>query len=646
MKNSAARFILLLIVTVFTQSISAQSDVEKFRSILAMEPSQPKIESLLQFRNDYPESRYNMRAVQEIFFAYLELNNLDSALQYAHNFTQLYPEQSRSNAYNSIAYTLAEKNVGLDTALAYASRAVEMAENNPRYLNVFKDTKAYVLYKKGDAKTALDIQKEAIAGNENDPEYVYHLALYHHGVGNNESALSSAAWAVLHGDPGDALDKFIEWANEVDSSVKESIVQKVVQTYVDDMDAENQLAAKSISAAFMAQVNVNLPQTKDWMNAALQSIDKNTSVENFVTYHKNAAIVQAAEGNYESAKPHLEKVKDLADPWSGDFWLTLGNVYKNLSETEKAIEAYANGLIAMDNERIKKEASALISEDELKQKIAEIKDKLSTVNPGEFDESLKKSEKVVLAELFTGAECPPCVAADHAFDALAEYYPRTSLAILEYHAHIPGPDPLTNNKGWQRYDWYGGDFGTPTVFFEGKEQIIGGGPDFVIANRYSVYDHAIKKYLDENPEVEISGSANRDGNIIDLNFLVNKNGTEVTAAKPMFHAALVEKHVDYTGGNGVSKHIFVVRDLTESAEGSPVQFGASINRKIDVAEVEKTLKAYLDDPTNDPSWRPWLQFTGWRARTDEIDENNLAIIAWVQDAETKSVLQAYYLDVN
>ena len=36
-----------------------------------------------------------------------------------------------------------------------------------------------------------------------------------------------------------------------------------------------------------------------------------------------------------------------------------------------------------------------------------------------------KSDRAVLVELFTGAQCPPCVAADMAFDALPQTYKPT-----------------------------------------------------------------------------------------------------------------------------------------------------------------------------------------------------------------------------
>ena len=57
---------------------------------------------------------------------------------------------------------------------------------------------------------------------------------------------------------------------------------------------------------------------------------------------------------------------------------------------------------------------------------------------------MKDANKVAVLELFTGAQCPPCVAADVAFDALEKSYKHTDLILLQYHMHIPGPDPLTN----------------------------------------------------------------------------------------------------------------------------------------------------------------------------------------------------------
>ena len=92
--------------------------------------------------------------------------------------------------------------------------------------------------------------------------------------------------------------------------------------------------------------------------------------------------------------------------------------------------------------------------------------------PGRKD----KSDRVVLVELFTGAQCPPCVAADLAFDALAKTYKPTEVALLQYHEHIPGPDPLTNPDTEDRMAYYRKAIsGTPTILFNGKAAEGGGG---------------------------------------------------------------------------------------------------------------------------------------------------------------------------
>jgi len=62
--------------------------------------------------------------------------------------------------------------------------------------------------------------------------------------------------------------------------------------------------------------------------------------------------------------------------------------------------------------------------------------------PTPYKKTPKRTERLVLAEMFTGSACPPCVAADLAMDAALERYPVSDLVLLAYHEHIPGPDPM------------------------------------------------------------------------------------------------------------------------------------------------------------------------------------------------------------
>ena len=58
----------------------------------------------------------------------------------------------------------------------------------------------------------------------------------------------------------------------------------------------------------------------------------------------------------------------------------------------------------------------------------------------------KRSDRMVLAEVFTGSGCPPCAGADVAFDAAMERYARKDLAVVMYHVHVPRPDPMTTDE--------------------------------------------------------------------------------------------------------------------------------------------------------------------------------------------------------
>jgi thiol-disulfide isomerase/thioredoxin len=262
--------------------------------------------------------------------------------------------------------------------------------------------------------------------------------------------------------------------------------------------------------------------------------------------------------------------------------------------------------------------------------------------------------RIVLAELFTGAECGPCVAADHAFDKLAEYYPRSELVILEYHEHIPGPDPLTNPDSYKRYAYYGGDFGTPTVFIDGKEKIIGGGNDIVTPNRFGVYDYLISKHAKKKSQAFISGTATRNSkDIVNITLnlqpatILDISSKGVDTEPYSLQIALVEKSVNYTGANGVSKHLFVVRDIVDNFAGKVIKRNkksVSYSASVNLSDVRKGISDYLDDPTKDGSWRGG-SFGGWKERTDKIDPANLAIVAWVQDTLTNEVLQSFYVDV-
>ena len=77
--------------------------------------------------------------------------------------------------------------------------------------------------------------------------------------------------------------------------------------------------------------------------------------------------------------------------------------------------------------------------------------------PEAFPGRKAKSDRAVLVEIFTGAECPPCVAVDLAFDGLLKAYKPADVILMQYHFHIPGPDPLTSPEAMKRLEEYYAD---------------------------------------------------------------------------------------------------------------------------------------------------------------------------------------------
>ncbi len=646
--------VLFLFLILTNIEFAQTQEIDAIKKAAALKDNSQKIEALKQFIKDYPGSNYGGIAKANIFSAYLDLGKVDSALYFVNQYFAIIPPEMRMNPYNEVAYTLAQKKVGLDSADVYSKRAVDLARNNnPQNLSMYLDTRALVLFDLGRFDSAYVLEKQAIIGHENDPAYLLNLAAFEEATGKKLEAINTAALAIINGDNDQALIRLNKWVSEDKSTIEEQdklkseVASASLKKYFEENSTKDKISTNSNASVFLAQLGVNLPQAEKWAKEGVSSLNKNSSIDDIILFKKNLGIVYLAENKLDLALSDLKSIEEFDDPWDFDFWFALGNTYEKLGQNKNALNAYISGVIGFDNQRISSAAAKLaqkegIDKQGLQNMIDKQKEELASFVPGHFNK--KTSGKVVLAELFTGAECNPCAAADYAFDALSNYYPRKDLAILEYHVHIPGPDPLTNPQSFQRYKYYGGNFGTPTVFFDGKEKVTGGGPKFLLKNRFNVYNLAITKMMKEIPELHITGSAVKNEKLI--NVKLDIKGKPLQDAS--LHLALAEKSIDYLGGNGVDKQIYVVRNLIGSRNEIAVNLknnSENYNEVFDLNKIEQGLTNYLSDPTKDPSWRPNVRFTGWRAKTDKIDSNNLAIVAWVQNNSTKEILQSYYIDV-
>jgi hypothetical protein len=251
-----------------------------------------------------------------------------------------------------------------------------------------------------------------------------------------------------------------------------------------------------------------------------------------------------------------------------------------------------------------------------------------------------ESRKTVLAELFTGAGCAPCAGFDVAMDAVMERYPRRDVAVLMYHEHIPEPDPLTNPSTVQRLLFYDVR-GTPTLAIDG-ETTMGGGTREGAKGIYDRFFPKIEAGLKGSPEISLALTASREGPRITAHVRVDPltRGTK----NMRLEIVLAEKHIRYSGESGIRFHPMVVRAMAgKDGAGYAIDppGAKTYDAVFDVSEISSGLKSYLDNYEKENDRFGPIQFS---EKKDFIDIGNVAIIAFVQDVDTKHVLQAAYVE--
>ncbi|HEV3165976.1 MAG TPA: hypothetical protein VGZ22_18245 [Isosphaeraceae bacterium] len=244
-----------------------------------------------------------------------------------------------------------------------------------------------------------------------------------------------------------------------------------------------------------------------------------------------------------------------------------------------------------------------------------------------------QNDRVVLMELFTGAQCPPCVAADVAFDALLKTYKPTEALFLQYHLHIPGPDPLTNNDSVARADYYSEEVrGTPSTMFNGHAEAGGGGPMSRAKAKYDEFRQLIDAGLDGKKKAQIDLDVKRSGDEIKIKASAKTDKESAKDARLRLRLVLVEESIRYVGGNKLRFHHHVVRAFPGGPKGKELTDGkGDTDLTVNLADVRKGLEEYLSD---------FEKKTGFPNALPAIELKDLTVVAFVQDDSDKSVWHA------
>jgi len=339
-------------------------------------------------------------------------------------------------------------------------------------------------------------------------------------------------------------------------------------------------------------------------------------------------------GDAAKAAAFLDSYRKAGGPSGGNYQYVLAGVKEAAGRTDEAYEAYLAAAVD-DFKDSAARAKALYVKINGRpdgfEAALEAKFKALPFHPEPFKAPADAKGKVVLAELFTGSECPPCVASDIAFDALIETFPAKSLAVLVYHLPIPRPDPMMNPATGARQDFYGVN-STPTVFIDGVRNATGGGNRGMAEGKFAEYRAAIEPLLSSPPAVAPKVRASLSGDKVVVSFDPDKAVPEA-----VYHVVLVQDEQEHKGGNGIVFHKMVVRDILAVDPKGP---GTAT---FDLAASEKAADAYLTEFEKTYTRVPNFK---WDVRRNGLPRGGLKVVFFVQDKASRKVLNATVADVR
>jgi len=226
-------------------------------------------------------------------------------------------------------------------------------------------------------------------------------------------------------------------------------------------------------------------------------------------------------------------------------------------------------------------------------------------------DSPKTVPRVVLVELFVQEGCLTCPTAEFCLEDLAWEYGTTKLILVQEHLWGDGYDiPETN----ARYNWYVGDSkkGTPDVFINGLIKRLQGLACDCVEGNYECYRDTIDKELTRPSLLELTASKT----ITEDDYIIEGTVKNISEAplKDLAVCGMIGKEGDEPGLYNYIQDIFPFQDMPILLPGGTFSF-----------KFVPEISLFRQSESNE-------------------EKEILHLVIFVQNTETKEILQALYIE--